>query len=156
MIFCTPGYKEKTIRLLLDINRKLDDLTHSYIKYQCPLNTIGTVKEFEELNEKNERWKWKNQENRKVIKNNSINRYDQTMVISKQLKCVAISKKHAQSFENIWVISAYMLMINMFFVCFQNIFFQFSYFQLRSYINLVVSITGTRLKKFYMWSLRMI
>ena len=156
MIFCTPGYKEKTIRLLLDINRKLDDLTHSYIKYQCPLNTIGTVKEFEELNEKNERWKWKNQENRKVIKNNSINRYDQTMVISKQLKCVAISKKHAQSFENIWVISAYMLMINMFFVCFQNIFFQFSYFWLRSYINLVVSITGTRLKKFYMWFLRMI
>ena len=92
----------------------------------------------------------KNLENGKVIKNNSINRYDQTMVISKQLKYVAISKKHAQSFENIWVISAYMLMINMFFVCFQNIFFRFSYFQLRSYINLVVSITGTRLKKFYM------
>ena len=40
------------MRLLLDINRKLDDLTHGYIKYKCPLNAIGTVKEFEELNQK--------------------------------------------------------------------------------------------------------
>ena len=55
MVLCLPGYQEKTMRLLLDINRKLDDLTHSYVKDKCPLNAIDTVKEFEELNEKNER-----------------------------------------------------------------------------------------------------
>ena len=40
------------MRLVLDINRKLDDLTYSYVKDKCPLNAIDTVKEFEELNEK--------------------------------------------------------------------------------------------------------
>ena len=52
MFLFAPGYQEKTIRLLLDINRKLDDLTHSYLKDKCPLNATHTVRKFEELNEK--------------------------------------------------------------------------------------------------------
>ena len=52
MVLCLPGYQEKTMRLLLDINRKLDNLNHSYVKDKCPFNAIDTVKEFEELNEK--------------------------------------------------------------------------------------------------------
>ena len=99
MFFCPPGYQEKTIRLLLDIFRKQDDLSHSYVKDKCPLNAIDTVKEFEELNEI-----MKDENERTKMVRTKLNTYDQTMVISKQLKCVAISMKHAQAFENIWVI----------------------------------------------------
>ena len=52
MFLFRPRCQEKTIRLLLNVNRKLDDLTHSYVKDKCPLNAIDTVKKFEELNEK--------------------------------------------------------------------------------------------------------
>ena len=52
MFLCLPEYQDETMRLLLDINRKLDDLTHRYVKDKCPLNAIDTVKEFEELIEK--------------------------------------------------------------------------------------------------------
>ena len=49
MFICPPEYHEKTVRLLLDINRKLDDLTHSYIKDR-------------RIEWKVERWEWKNQD----------------------------------------------------------------------------------------------